>query len=87
VEIKFEYPISAFAGKNGCGKTTILGLAACAYHNGNIGFKIKSKKRGYYTFSDFFIQTQEELKHDGITISYTFLHNNWSNLERFVFRN
>ena len=77
IDIAFEYPISVIAGKNGCGKTTILALAACAYHNNAKAFKMKSKKGSYYTFSDFFIQTQEEIKHDGIAVEYQFLHNNW----------
>ncbi len=80
IEIEFDYPISAFAGKNGCGKTTVLALSACAYHNDKKGYKLKSKKQTYYTFSDFFIQTQEEIKPDGISIWYTFLHNHWRNL-------
>ena len=78
VEIEFDYPITAFAGKNGSGKTTLLAMAACAYHNNNIhGYKLKSRKRNYYTFSDFFIQTQDEIRQDGITIGYKFLHNSW----------
>lgn len=77
IDIEFDYPISVFAGKNGCGKTTALALAACAYHNMPKGFKLKSRKRNYYTFSDFFIQTQEEIKHGDINIRYKFLHNNW----------
>lgn len=81
VEIKFNYPISAFAGKNGCGKTTVLALAACAYHNDPKGFKMKSRKRNYYTFSDFFIQTHEEIKPEGVTVSYEFLFNEWGNLD------
>ncbi|MDM5117309.1 ATP-binding protein [Aeromonas hydrophila] len=32
-ELEFTYPITAIAGKNGSGKSTILALACCAYHN------------------------------------------------------
>jgi len=71
--IVFDYPISAISGKNGTGKSTILALAACAYHNANDGFKPPLKKNSYYTFSDFFIQTASEIKQDGIIINYIFL--------------
>ena len=30
LDIRFEYPITAIAGKNGAGKSTILALACCA---------------------------------------------------------
>lgn len=80
MSIDVDYPISAFAGKNGCGKTTILALAACAYHNHEKGFKLKPNKKTYYTFSDFFIQTSEEVKPDGIVITYHFFYNNWKGL-------
>ncbi|MDB5012770.1 MAG: hypothetical protein JWQ25_972 [Daejeonella sp.] len=77
--IQFTYPISVFSGKNGCGKTTLLALAACAYHNNNKGFRLPGKKTPYYTFSDFFIQTASEVAPQGINIRYKFLNDNWSN--------
>ncbi|WP_408003341.1 AAA family ATPase [Pseudomonas fildesensis] len=33
LDVSFDYPITAFAGVNGSGKSTILALACCAYHN------------------------------------------------------
>lgn len=78
-ELKFEYPISVIAGKNGSGKTTILALAACAFHNLDNGFKLPKRKNSYYTFSDFLIQSKEEMSPAGINISYNILHNNWKN--------
>lgn len=35
--MEFKYPISVIAGKNGSGKSTVLALAACAYHNDDDG--------------------------------------------------
>ena len=40
LNITFEYPITAIAGRNGAGKSTILALACCAYHNVKNGFKL-----------------------------------------------
>ena len=31
--VDFRYPITAIAGRNGSYKTTVLALAACAFHN------------------------------------------------------
>ena len=76
-DITFEYPITAIAGKNGSGKSTILALACCAYHNNKDGFKLPKRKNTYYTFSDFFIQHDSETYPEGITIMYQFAHNKW----------
>jgi energy-coupling factor transporter ATP-binding protein EcfA2 len=75
--IKFDYPISVIAGKNGSGKSTVLALAACAFHNDSKGFKLPERNTTYYTYSDFFIQTSEEIPPDGIEIWYRFRHNKW----------
>ncbi len=53
-------------------------LAACAYHNGVDGFKLPKRNNSYYTFSDFFIQSEEERAIEGILIQYHILHNNWN---------
>lgn len=37
LSVYFSYPITAIAGKNGAGKTTILGLASCAYKGHKFG--------------------------------------------------
>ncbi len=81
IKISFNYPISAISGKNGSGKSTILALACCAYHNKKTGFKLPKRKTPYYTFSDFFVQHQEETPPQGIEIYYGFAHNAWRTTE------
>jgi AAA15 family ATPase/GTPase len=77
LDIKFQYPITAIAGKNGAGKSTILALACCAYHNARTGFKLPKRKNTYYTFSDFFVQSLEEASPQGVTIDYYIAYNKW----------
>ena len=77
LDIRFEYPITAIAGKNGAGKSTILALACCAYHNLKQGFKLPKRKTTYYTFSDLFVQHTEEVPPQGISIRYWIAHNRW----------
>ena len=68
--IHFQYPLTAIAGKNGSGKSTLLALAACAYHNRPDGFCLPGRKAPYYTMSDFFVQSAEEVAADGINILF-----------------
>lgn len=75
--LTFDYPISVIAGKNGSGKSTVLALAACAFHNNKKGFHLPEHKTTYYTFSDFFVQTSEEIPPEGVEIWYRFRYNNW----------
>src|SRR5688500_9596383 len=75
--LRFQYPITAIAGRNGSGKSTALALAACAFHNELSGFNPKSRKYPYYTFSDFFIQTKDEVPPDGIKIEYLIASEDW----------
>ena len=74
---QFDYPITAFAGSNGSGKSTMLALAACAFHNRRDGFKPPLRSKSYYTFSDFFVQSADEMPVDGVTIRYGIRHNFW----------
>ncbi len=55
VEIEFKYPVTVICGRNGSGKTTILGLASLAY-NGDGTYQPTNTKRKYYTFGDFFYE-------------------------------
>ncbi|WP_277758923.1 AAA family ATPase [Pseudomonas sp. A34-9] len=77
LELPISFPLICIAGKNGCGKSTILALACCAYHNKKDGFKASNRQRPYYTFADFFIQHSEEVSPEGITIVFDFAHDNW----------
>ena len=79
-ELEFKYPISVIAGKNGSGKSTILALAACAFHNSKDGFEFPGRKNTYYTFSNFFIQSKDEIPPEGISIKYKILYNKWRNI-------
>lgn len=77
LDITFQYPITAIAGRNGAGKSTILALACCAYHNTKSGFKLPKRNNSYYTFSDFFVQHPEEVPPQGIVIEYYIAYNKW----------
>lgn len=77
-DIDFNFPIAAIAGRNGSGKSTLLALAACAFHNSVDGFRLPSRKLPYYTFSDFLIQSKEEVSPDGIYIDYGVAYNHWA---------
>ncbi|CAA6799399.1 MAG: Conserved domain protein [uncultured Sulfurovum sp.] len=75
--IKFDYPITAIAGTNGIGKTTILQLIACLYHNTDAQhkpyrFSNAKNAKSYYTFSDFFIHFKGEEKSENTAITYKF---------------
>ena len=53
---------AALTGANGSGKSTVLALICCAFHN-NSAFTPLSKvrqKTNYYTYSDFFFFAAEE---------------------------
>lgn len=81
-KMTIDYPISAIAGRNGAGKSTMLAMACCAYHNRKNGFKLKQRCNSYYTFSDFFVQHPEEVPPQGIEIFYLIAHDAWKKSER-----
>ncbi|HDR9082409.1 TPA: ATP-binding protein [Burkholderia vietnamiensis] len=82
LHVEFNYPITAFAGVNGAGKSTILAIACCAFHGDKTTYKLPRRRYPYYTFSDFFIQHKEEKTPDGIVIWYLIAHNGWVPSER-----
>jgi len=77
IELDINYPITAISGRNGSGKSTILALACCAFHN-DTKFSLPYKKRNYYTFADFFIQHKDEVPPQGIEIWYGIAYNSWT---------
>lgn len=77
LQLHFRYPITAFSGKNGTGKSTLLACVACGFHNRSNGYKPLARRTNYYTFSDFFVQAAEEIPPKGIVIAYQFLYDNW----------
>lgn len=83
LDVEFAYPITAFAGVNGAGKSTILAIACCAYHAKSNGFKSQKRKYPYYTFSDFFIQHSNEIPPEGLHINYHIAHDSWKNKDSF----
>lgn len=82
IDIAFDYPIVGIAGRNGAGKSTVLAMAACAFHNESDGFALPKRKSTYYTFSDFFVQHKDEISPQGIEINYLIAHNDWAISER-----
>lgn len=76
-KLSIDYPITAIAGRNGAGKSTILAMACCAFHNSKNGFRFKRRRNSYYTFSDFFVQHTEEVPPQGIEILYRIAYDSW----------
>lgn len=83
LDVELNYPITAFAGVNGAGKSTILAIACCAYHGKPDGFRLPKRKNPYYTFSDFFIQHSNEIPPEGLEINYHIAYNSWKKLINF----
>lgn len=81
-KLEFTYPLSAIAGRNGSGKSTILALAACAYHAPHDGWRLPNRTLPYYRFSDFFYQTHDEVPVDGVSIRYGIFYDKWKPSER-----
>ena len=80
VLVPFGYPITAVCGKNGSGKSTVLALAALAYHSPrdwyvhwtNTRYRRSSETtdRSYYIFPDFFFYDPTELIPNGVRLTW-----------------
>jgi predicted ATPase len=81
--LPFRYPITAICGGNGAGKSTILALAALAFHSpagwyvhrGNTAGKNVVGDRTYYTFSDFFMTSATEAPPNGVSVTWRYTIN------------
>ena len=80
--LEMTYPITAIAGKNGSGKSSVLALACCAFHNGDHGFKMPRRALPYYTFKDFFIRHRDDPSQKEVRVVYSIAHNNWTQSAR-----
>lgn len=76
-DLRFDFPVTAIAGRNGSGKSTLLAMACCAFHGKEDGFKLARRNIPYYRFSDFFMQRAEETDATAISIHYFISHDNW----------
>lgn len=76
--INFNYPITVISGSNGSGKSTILALAALAYHVKEgfyaKGVKVNKKKQkgSHYTFKDFFFKGPKDNDFTGVNITWRY---------------
>ncbi len=79
LSINFNYPLTVISGKNGCGKTTALALAALGFHS-PAGHKPTNARRlplrgedsTYYTFSDFFFNGPNDPDITGVEIRWSY---------------
>jgi len=78
LDLEFKAPVSVIIGKNGSGKSTILALAALAYHSPDGFFargawRKRGAKRSYYTFRNFFFRGPNDPDITGIQIKWRYL--------------
>lgn len=81
IHIEFNYPLTVICGRNGCGKTTVLALAALAFHSPPRHYPFNAIRKPkdnedftYYTFRDFFFQGPGDPNLAGIEISWKYFH-------------
>ena len=72
--IKFDPQFTAITGETGCGKSTILALAACAYQNANSA-AASSINGSSYKINDFLVQVPGEEISTNISIEYKYRPN------------
>lgn len=83
LNINFKYPLSAISGRNGSGKSTVLALAACAFHGASNEWRLPNRSLPYYRFSDFFFQAHGEVPVDGVRIRYAIHYDKWKPTDSF----
>lgn len=77
LNLNFNFPVVAIAGKNGTGKSTLLALTALAYHAPE-GHKSRNAKAGlknghaYYTFRDFIWRGVGDPDITGLNVTWHF---------------
>jgi predicted ATPase len=81
VVVPFRYPLTAICGSNGAGKTTILSLAALAFHSPAAWFvhwgvgrgRRNSGDRTHYKFSDFFQTSPDDEVITDVSVTWRYL--------------
>jgi|GEM_PF-663921 len=79
LDLDFAYPLTVICGKNGCGKTTVLALAALGFHSPPGHKPINALRHPhlgedftYYTFQDFFFKGPSDPDITGTELSWTY---------------
>ncbi len=78
----FPYPLTVICGRNGVGKSTVLGLTALSsrppdnwrVHWGNSRPRRTPNARKRYTFSDFFHRPRGSVSPDGLRLTYVVMN-------------
>lgn len=71
VTVDFPFPLTAIAGKNGVGKSTILACAACAYQN-KTPFAGLLTEEQYYNFNHFLVRGWGDAPLQNVTVKWTY---------------
>jgi len=69
--MEFDYPVTVLCGRNGSGKSTILALAALAFHSAGVPSGT-SLQGDYYTFRDFFFKGPGDPDIAGLEITWRY---------------
>lgn len=79
IDLEFRYPLTVVSGRNGTGKSTLLALAALAFHQvpGHLPINaLRKPKPGenstYYTFGDFFFRGPGDAAAAGFRWAWTY---------------